>query len=843
MNNKGNKGIRAKVPQKSATAATRGGELVAEPDRVRDEQSDVWRDEQSTRFSSISRLLPALFLFLVLFFPIIFLGQQFCFRDAGDYYYPLFRQVQEDLNAGRLPLWDRYENFGQPLMANPTVSFFYPGKILFFLTAIFPDSYGFCYKWYILLHFPIAFFGIYRLSRHWTLSRSGAALAALCYTFSGPVFFQYCNVIFLIAAAWLPWGLLQGDRLLRTGRIKYLLGLSAVLFLMISGGEPQMAYLTGLLCFTLWCCYYFSRRKERVKPPEDESRKRRRGKTRRSLFLAVKQTAAGCFTSRLGLLILSGILGGFLSFAVILPAQKMTRQTDRAVLPMPSSIWQIPKLLIQNQSSGLENNLAHNVPVVLRQGKSSGVLIHEGIFAKQLIKGTHSGAIYTRSLMPLRTAEFFWPSFGGNPVRVPTWWVSSLCRDMFWSPSIYFGIFPILLALAALRFRLRRDYSPRTTIRVWASWIALIFFLATWGTFGPAWFVRTFSSIFIVPQPLDYGPYEPVGGVYWLFTVFLPLFASFRYPEKLMTIVILAAALLAGLEYDRVLESKAFRRLGVITVLFSLILFGIITVFGIERLLPESLSHRNYPLDASATTRILQWTFLQPVVMLALYFSLFYVTKRSAGSVHKPYFVLTALVLLSADILVAFRDYLPTVPESLLASSAPIAEQIHVDTAAMTPEKGVEQPVFVPPRMLDFYYDICPVGINYYLDYRLTRWRKSALFPKHSATDHIAVLPTYLTMEPPDAMTIYSLLHGELVDPGKMESDFFPKLMKRFDIDVVALPGYRDGAPFLLEPLDPVLDAVAKLPIKEYAEMDFPRGFIDKQERPYGYTFWRTTIP
>lgn len=838
-----------KRPIRTGPAAG-GGEQSPSPaaDRNAEERSaapekaDLY--EASGIFAWAAGFFPALALFFVLFFPIIFLGQQFCFRDSGDYYYPLFRQVQEDLNAGRLPLWDMYENFGQPLMANPTVSFFYPGKLIFFLTAIFPGSYGFCYKWYILLHFPIAFFGMYRLARHWSLSRSGGALAALCYTFSGPVFFQYCNVIFLIAAAWLPWGLLQGDRLLRTGHIKNLLGLSAILFLMISGGEPQMAYLTGLLCFTLWTYYYFLNRKERVKEPEDELRRRRKGKTRKPLFLAIHETTARVVQCRLGLLILSGIFGGILSFAVILPAQKMARQTDRAVLPMPSSIWQIPTLLIQNRSRGMEHNLAHNIPVASRKGKSSGVLIHEGIFAKEPIQGTHASAIYMRSLMPLRSAEFFWPSFCGNPMSNDQWWASPLCRDLFWSPSIYFGIFPVLLAITALRFRRRCDHSPRTTIRIWLSWTALVFFLATWGTYGPAWFARTFSSIFIVPQSLEYGPYEPVGGVYWLFTVFLPLFASFRYPEKLMTIVILAAALLAGLEYDRVLESKSFRRLGIVTALFSLILFGLLAIFGTERLLPECLEKRLLPLDASGTDRVLRLTFLQPLVMLALYFLLFYVTKRKGGTSHKSYFVLTAFLLLTADLIIALRPYLPTVPEALLSSVAPISERIHAQQPGMKAENGVKEEVKVPPRLLNFYYDICPMEVNLYLDYRLTRWRKSGLFPKHSATDHIAVFPTFLTMEPPDALVIYSLLHGELVDSGKMGPDFFAKLTKRFDIDVVALPEIVDGSPFLLEPLDSVLGGTGQQRTEELVNPNFrPGGLIAEHGLPYGYAYWKTTVP
>ncbi len=43
----------------------------------------------------------------------------------------------------------------------------------------------------------------------------GAGLAALTYTFGAPVLFQYCNIIYLVGAAWLPLGFLAIDRWIR----------------------------------------------------------------------------------------------------------------------------------------------------------------------------------------------------------------------------------------------------------------------------------------------------------------------------------------------------------------------------------------------------------------------------------------------------------------------------------------------------------------------------------------------------------------------------------------------------------------------------------------------------
>jgi hypothetical protein len=40
----------------------------------------------------------------------------------------------------------------------------------------------------------------------------------MAYAFSGSVMFQYCNVVFLIGAAWLPLAVLAADRLLTRRR-------------------------------------------------------------------------------------------------------------------------------------------------------------------------------------------------------------------------------------------------------------------------------------------------------------------------------------------------------------------------------------------------------------------------------------------------------------------------------------------------------------------------------------------------------------------------------------------------------------------------------------------------
>ena len=91
-------------------------------------------------------------LFLICYAPAIFMDQQFGYRDAGHYYYPLNQRVQAEWNQGRWPLWEPEENAGMPLLGNPTAAVLYPGKLVF---AILPYAWG--AKVYIVAHSALAF--------------------------------------------------------------------------------------------------------------------------------------------------------------------------------------------------------------------------------------------------------------------------------------------------------------------------------------------------------------------------------------------------------------------------------------------------------------------------------------------------------------------------------------------------------------------------------------------------------------------------------------------------------------------------------------------------------------
>src|SRR5437773_4675694 len=140
-------------------------------------------------------------LFLACYAPVLFQDRQFGFRDAAHSYYPLHQRVQQEWDEGRWPLWEPEENSGMPLLGNPTAAVLYPGKLIF---AVLPYAWG--VRVYTLAHTVLAFVAMLAMMRSWGTSWVGSGIAALAYAFGAPILFQYCNIIFLVGAAWAPLG-------------------------------------------------------------------------------------------------------------------------------------------------------------------------------------------------------------------------------------------------------------------------------------------------------------------------------------------------------------------------------------------------------------------------------------------------------------------------------------------------------------------------------------------------------------------------------------------------------------------------------------------------------------
>src|SRR3984893_16292184 len=91
---------------------------------------------------------------------VLWKGEQFSYRDAAHFYYPLYQRVQQEWEAGRWPLWEAEEDAGMPLLGIPAAAALYPGKIIH---ALFP--YAWAARLYVVAHTILAFAGMLALMR------------------------------------------------------------------------------------------------------------------------------------------------------------------------------------------------------------------------------------------------------------------------------------------------------------------------------------------------------------------------------------------------------------------------------------------------------------------------------------------------------------------------------------------------------------------------------------------------------------------------------------------------------------------------------------------------------
>lgn len=403
-------------------------------------------------------LVCCLGLFTWLMSSALFASGMFAFRDAAHYYYPLFQFVSGEWEAGRVPLWNPHENLGQPLAADPTSSVFYPGKLVFAL----PLDYAWAYKIYVMAHLLLAAWAAYRLARHCRASVEAAGVCAISYAFSGNVLFQYCNVVFLVGAAWLPLAVLAADRMLVEGagirgegtcRVGWAVCLGVILAMMVLGGDPQMAYNAGLLAvmYACWLWWYSSslslRQRLRIRAGRAAVCMQRtlklapggsrgfgsRGFGDRRLqrqppasaggywLFALQRCALSLLRSRPALLAMAAVIAFVLAAVQVLPSMEFSRRCGR----------------VANRSV-------------------------DGLLCRTFEPGTHEEHVYHFSVGPWRLAEYVWPNVSGRQFPVHRRWLDVIpAEGRIWTPSLYMGLLPLLLAVSAMRFRRRRS-EPRS---------------------------------------------------------------------------------------------------------------------------------------------------------------------------------------------------------------------------------------------------------------------------------------------------------------------------------------------------------------------------------------------
>ncbi len=147
---------------------------------------------------------------LAMFGKVIFTPSMLFIRDVFNYTYPSTHYIQEICRHGALPYWNPYLNYGQPLLENPNLLFFYPYTLLIILLPL-----HLAYPLFYVVHFALAGIGTYLLARRWGQSREASFFAGFVFAFSGPLLSLGNLYNHAACAAWMPWALLATDRAVR----------------------------------------------------------------------------------------------------------------------------------------------------------------------------------------------------------------------------------------------------------------------------------------------------------------------------------------------------------------------------------------------------------------------------------------------------------------------------------------------------------------------------------------------------------------------------------------------------------------------------------------------------
>jgi hypothetical protein len=616
------------------------------------------------------------------------------YRDSAYLYYPMFQWVDWQMSQGNFPLWMPYENTGFPLLADGTSSLLYPGKAIFLLRWMsFPARYG----WYLALHVLLAAAGGYQLAKTLGANRWGATLAGISYGFGGSVLFQVCNVVYLVSAAWLPWALtcVWNMNRARSGT-QATLAAAVCCSMMILGGDPQMVYHVGLIAAVTAVAGASNHRESFVgaKSPNYGFR-----------WLPAPAT----IVCRFGNLILLVVVTSALSAVQLLPTMEWAQYSDRAHSTVAMNIY-------HGDFDSLVN-LPDRPPV---------------------------SDVYQFSQEPWSMLGLVFPNVFGMDAPVNSRWSAALAgAERIWTPSNYFGCIVFLLAISGFAFTTgaaRKHKGQGRAARVWLTWIAVWFCLASFGWYGVNWLMAECG--WTVGAQADGTFRQPVGGLYWLMVTLLPKYCLFRYPAKLMVVGCLALCVLAGIR----LKPSGLRRLPLLScvtvatgVVGTAILFLPQTIGFLQSCQTTTLFG---PFQLGACWNALMFSMISTIAVCGLtIWGMIICRGRPSG--YRG-LMLGLIVLLMVELSVNNRWMLHPIDADVMTAKSGVEAEIE---KLRPPQDG--PPLTVSVLQTDFLNQEFHADSSEKRVAQLATWRREMLFPKtHLLIDDLRLWGGFTSISP-----------------------------------------------------------------------------------------------
>ncbi|MCI0524688.1 MAG: YfhO family protein, partial [Acidobacteria bacterium] len=147
------------------------------------------------------------------------------------------------LADGQLPLWNPYIFAGMPLLAG-----IYPG-------ALYPPNWLFAFfspatamNIVVITTYHLTIIGTYLYARRIGMTRVGALITGMAFTFGGYMMAHMGHTSRIAAAAWLPWILLALEHLYHRVTWRWIVLGALFIALQLFAGEPQMNFYAVLVC-------------------------------------------------------------------------------------------------------------------------------------------------------------------------------------------------------------------------------------------------------------------------------------------------------------------------------------------------------------------------------------------------------------------------------------------------------------------------------------------------------------------------------------------------------------------------------------------------------------------
>jgi hypothetical protein len=199
------------------------------------------------------------FVLAAVFFPVLFGGQTFYYRDFGVLAIPTATYHRDSIWHGEIPLWNPYSNCGAPFLAQWGTMVCYPLSLLYVLLPM-PWSLNF----FCIAHLWLGGMGMFFLARRWISGDWPAVLAGTTFVFNGITQASLTWPNYTAALGLFPWVVLCVERAwepktapvfanrLRNSSTAAVVLAAALSAMQILTGVPELCFLTWAFLVSLW---------------------------------------------------------------------------------------------------------------------------------------------------------------------------------------------------------------------------------------------------------------------------------------------------------------------------------------------------------------------------------------------------------------------------------------------------------------------------------------------------------------------------------------------------------------------------------------------------------------